>query len=272
MMGDVDILMITYNRPRYTRLSIARLLETCDDSSRVWLWHNGTDADTLAVVRTYLDHPRVHDFHHSPENRALWEPTNWVLEHAQGSLIGKVDDDCLMPQGWIERMRAAHYEGLRFGVLGSWPFLESDLQPRLVKKRTRVLSGQAVMESAWVGGAGFMMKRACKDRCGLLQPNETFPHYCMRVARAGWVNGWPIPFILMDHMDDPRSTHTVFRSDQDVERHRGLVATQRDIRTLEQFHNRVKEAAIELQTASPDWRDHIGLRARIRRVIRKLFR
>ena len=47
MEQSIDILMITYNRPEYTRLSLERLLATCDESMRVWVWHNGTDEETL---------------------------------------------------------------------------------------------------------------------------------------------------------------------------------------------------------------------------------
>ncbi len=37
MNTETDILMITYNRPAYTRRSVARWLEACDDHTRIWL-------------------------------------------------------------------------------------------------------------------------------------------------------------------------------------------------------------------------------------------
>jgi len=114
------------------------------------------------------------------------------------------------------------------------------------------------------------MKRACLDRCGLLRSDEGFTSYCMRVARAGWTVGWLLPLLVMDHMDDPRSEHTIFKTDADVLEHRGLTAARRGIETVAQLSDRVHEAALELQTCSPDWRDHLGWRAKVRRVARRL--
>jgi len=67
MSDDIDILMITHNRAQYARITLARLLETCDARMRVWVWHNGDDAATLSVVRGFLNHPSVHRFNHSHE-------------------------------------------------------------------------------------------------------------------------------------------------------------------------------------------------------------
>src|SRR5688500_14710804 len=106
--GIIDILMITYNRPDYTLLSLARLLDSCDPSMRVWLWHNGGHAETLDAVKSMANHPRVHHFHHSVENKRLREPTNWFWQNADGDYVSKIDDDNLMTPGWGQRLRAAH--------------------------------------------------------------------------------------------------------------------------------------------------------------------
>ena len=71
-----DVLMITYKRPAFTRLSLARLLDSCDSAMRVWVWHNGDDAATIDVVRSFERHPRFHRLHVSPENVKLRAPTN----------------------------------------------------------------------------------------------------------------------------------------------------------------------------------------------------
>ena len=60
--------MVTHDQPDYLRLSLPRLLETCDERMRVWLWHNGTHEETLELSRSFADDPRVARFHHSVEN------------------------------------------------------------------------------------------------------------------------------------------------------------------------------------------------------------
>src|SRR5437762_1338791 len=130
-LTDIDLLMITYNRPEYTRLSLERLLDTCDTRTRIWLWHNGDDSKTLAVVRSFANHPRVHCFHHSRENKKLREPTNWFWSRAPGKLLGKVDDDCLVPAKWIEILSRAHDDVPQFGIVSCWHLLQEDFSPEL---------------------------------------------------------------------------------------------------------------------------------------------
>jgi GT2 family glycosyltransferase len=269
----VDTLMITYNRPRYTALSLPRLLETCDEHCRVWVWHNGDDAATLDVVRAHEDHPRFHRLHHSPENLKLREPTNWFWSHADGALLGKVDDDCLMPDGWIQTLRRAHADVPEFGVIGCWLFREEDVVPELAKRKIRAFpGGHQLMVNCWLGGSGYLMKRACYDQLGPLRAKQGFTTYCLQLARRGWTHGWYYPLLYMDHMDDPRSPHTVFKTEADYQQHRGLTAANRGIDTLAQFQARQAEAALELQQATPDIRYHVGWRAWLRRARHRLGR
>ncbi len=270
MDDRADIFMITYNRAGYVRLSLPRLLETCREHDRVWIWHNGTDAETMEAVREHAGHPKIAKVHFSEANLKLREPTNWFWSHATAPFVGKVDDDCLVPHGWIERLTTILRDSSDAGMLSCWPFLEADLDETLVARKTKLLGGHAVLANPWVGGAGYIMKRACLERCGPLGETEGFTTYCLRVCRAGWTVGWPMPPLLMDHMDDPRSEHTVFKTDQDVLAHRGLTATWRGIDSVATMTARVKEAALELQTGSADWREYLGWRAKVRRAVRKL--
>src|SRR5687768_3298587 len=131
----IDILMITYNRPEYTRLALTRLLETCDDGMRVWLWHNGIDQATLSIVQELSSSPRVHRFHHSAENKKLREPTNWAWTSSAGDFVCKVDDDCLMPYGWADRLRQAHADVPEFGIIGCWRFPDEDFAPEYAQRK-----------------------------------------------------------------------------------------------------------------------------------------
>lgn len=270
-MTNTDVLIIAYNRPKFTSATLDTVLR---DSApyRLWIWQNGENPEVAAIVNSVEAHALVARVRRSPENVGLREPTNWLWRESQAPFLAKVDDDCLMPAGWCERLLAAHEASDRFGILGSWPFRAEDLRPELMEAKSITEGGQKIMLNPWVGGSGYVMKRACVDRCGLLRENEGFTRYCMRVARAGWYNGWPLPMIVMDHMDDPRSEHTVFKSDEDVVNFRGLTVGRRGISTLDALTARVKEAALELQTCSSDWRDYIGWRAKTKRILRRITR
>jgi hypothetical protein len=89
-MQTIDILMVTYNSPDSTRLALTRLLETCGEHMRVWLWHNGDHAETLDLVRSFEPHPRAYRFKHSEENVRLWSPTTRLGRRARPEPRGRI--------------------------------------------------------------------------------------------------------------------------------------------------------------------------------------
>lgn len=266
--GGADVLMITYNRPEYVELALPRLLDSCRPVDQVWVWHNGDDERTLEAVRAHLDHPRLHRFHHSRENVRLRRPTNWLWSEAHGDYFSKVDDDCLVSPGWIDGLEQAHGHSERFGVLGSWRFLPEDLVPTVAGRKMEEFRGQQVLRNHWVQGSAYLLRRAAQRSAGLLRDGESWTQYCLRLARGGWVNGWPSPFVLEEHMDDPRSPHTLLVDDEALRRYLPLSAQRRGIRTLEEWRRQMPKSALEVQEAPLAlWRYTRGYRAaqRLRR-------
>lgn len=246
----IDILMVTYNRPAYTRLSLPRLLETCTEHMRVWLWHNGNDPETLEVVKSLANHPRVCKFHHSPENKKIAAATNWMWSHATGDLLGKVDDDCLMPDGWAQTLERAHRDVSKFGVLGCWGFFRpEDFREDLARHKIRRFGNHRIVMHPWVGGNSYLMKRRCVEVQGLLRPKESFPDYGTRLAWSGWVNGLYYPLIHVDHMDDPRSPNTMLRTDEDMKRYAPLTAANGEVRTRDDWLKMIRDIAMHVQTS-----------------------
>lgn len=266
----IDVLMITHNRPDYTALSLHRLLETCDDTMRVWLWHNGNHRETLEVVESCLSHPSVHRFHHSPENIKLTTPTNWFWEQAEGDLLGKVDDDCLLEDGWAQRLQEAHHGYDRFGVLGCWRFLEEDFFPELAHRKIRAFPGGCqVLENFWVQGSGYLMKRRCVEEQGPLRSGQSFTGYCIDLALRGYVNGWYYPFIREEHLDDPRSPLSAFKDDASFRARMPLSAARTGADTIREWQDQIKEEARDVQVASVDPAHWRGWRKQLRRVRRR---
>lgn len=263
---DVDVLMITHRRPRYARMSLERLLRQADERTRVWLWHNGDDAETLAVAREFAGHPRVHRFHHSPENQRLKAPTNWLWRESEGAYVSKVDDDCLLPDDWLVKLRAAHAANPEFGVVGCWRFQPEDFVPRLAQRKIRAFAGGVeLLVNCWVQGSGYLMKRACVERRGLLpDADPCFTKYCNRAAEAGFVNGFLYPFLYEDHMDDPRSPNTLLKCDDDIAEHAPLSAVRDGVTSLAVWQERVRWNAYMVQAAPTDPRWLRGWRLRLR--------
>lgn len=268
---DIDILMITYNRPAYTQLSLTRLLETCDEHMRVWLWHNGDHSETLELVKSLADHPRVYKFHHSRENKKLWEPTNWFWSNAKGGYLGKVDDDCIVPEGWAQKLRKAHQDVSEFGVIGCWHYPSEDFIEIDASKKIRSFTGgHRLMVNCWIGGSGYLMKRACLQEQGLLTKGQSFTDYCIRLALKGSINGWYFPFLYQEHMDDPRSPHTILHTDKDMALHMPLTAKTFGVDSVVNWTDALRQDAFRLQRASTDPRLYIGWRRRIRNMSQRL--
>jgi hypothetical protein len=273
MERSVDILMITYNRPDYTKLSLERLLATCDERMKVWVWHNGTHQPTIDVVRSFQSHPRFDRFHHSPENVELREPTNWLWTNSRAAYVSKVDDDCLLPDGWAQKLIKAHEDVPSFGVVGCWRFFDEDFVPELAQAKIKEFpGGHRLLQNFWVEGSGYLMKRACIDKHGVTKPEHSFTQYCINLALNGWVNGWYYPFINQEHMDDPRAPHSGLRSDGDLRSHLPLSALKNGVQTLSEWQDQLRRSARVVQGASIDPRDYAGWRYQLHRVRSKLRR
>lgn len=270
---SVDVLMITYDSPEYVRRSLPRLLESCDDEARVWLWHNGDHEETLEATRSFIDDPRVHRFHHSRENLKLRAPTNWLWENATGGFVGKVDDDCLLEPGWIHTLREAHLAYPRFGVLGAWRFPDEDYVPELADRKIESFpGGHRVLRNFWVQGSGYLMKRVCTVELGPLAAQQSFPQYCIELSLRGWVNGWYYPFVHEDHMDDPRSPNTSLRTDADLARRLPLTARRNGVETIDAWTEQLRRSARASLAAPLDPRYFVGWRKKRRRLYKRTRR
>lgn len=263
MSRRADIIMITYRSAGYLHLSLPRLLSTLGEHDRVWLWHNGDDEETIEALRPFTEDARVECFHHSRENVKLREPTSWLWRESSARFVAKVDDDCLVSPGWLDVFTAAHNANPQFGVIGSWRHPSEDFRPELAGPKIQSFAGgHRLLRNLWVQGSGYLMKRTLVDRLGLLGDDESFTSYCIRTARKGAVNGFYYPFVAEDHMDDPRSRHTLIRTDADLEDRMPLSARANGVSTVAAWTEQLKQSALVLQSASLDPREYSGWRAK----------
>lgn len=270
-MFDADILMITHRRPHYTRLTLPRLLETCPEGARVWVWHNGDHEETLSVVEQHRAHPRFHRFHHSRENVGLRIPTNWLWAESRGALLGKVDDDCVMPDGWIEALVQAHEAEPRFGAISCWHFQESDFDEALASPKIMTFrGGTRILVNAWVGGSGYLLKRACIQQCGPRGEREPSTAIYRRAYRRGWIHGWHIPLIYQIHLDDPLLPDEYKQMFEGERTETPLSALRTGNTDAAAWNQQLRNSAREVQTATLDPRAYAPWRQTLARVAKRL--
>jgi len=265
--------MVTYKRVAYTRLSLTRLCETVPESARITVWDNHSGPEMAALLKTFEDHPRIERIVYNQTNDKLRGPTNWFWQNAgDADLLGKVDDDCLMPEGWCEKLGEAHRDIPEAGALACWHFPESDLVPEVAERKVETIGSHRIMRNCWVQGSGYLIKRDLVTSMGLLSEGESFQTYLTRAAMAGFIHGWSYPFLYLDHMDDPRSPNTEMRTNEDFFKLAPLSATTFRVRTREDWIKRLKYSAWTLQVCSTEPRHYLGWRAALRRGINRVFR
>jgi hypothetical protein len=273
MGSRTDVVMITHRSSNYVHLTLPRLLDTLGPEDRVWLWHNGDDEATIEALRHYRDDSRVARYHHSRENVLLREPTNWLWSNSDARFVSKVDDDCSASDGWLDVFAGAHDANPCFGVIGSWRHHDDEFRPRLAQRKIQEFDGgHKLLRNHWVQGSGYLMPRELAARHGFLRPDESFKAFCLRLARAGAINGFYYPFVREDHLDDPRSPHTRIRDDRDLLDRMPLSAGANRVTTVGQWDAQLRRSALVLQTASLDLRHYTGWRRRATRVRRRARR
>jgi glycosyltransferase involved in cell wall biosynthesis len=267
----IKVLMITFNRPDYTAMSLRRLCDTAPANLGLTIWDNGSDQATKNVIKGFENHPRVENVRFNERNDKLREPTNWFLKNTQDAdLVGKVDDDCLVPENWCAVLGQAHQDIPEAGVLGCWRFFPEDFNHEKASKKITTHGTHRIMRNCWIEGSGYLMKRDVVRRIGYIEEKETFTSYCIRAAAEGFINGWYYPFLFQEHMDDPRAPHTGIHTEEDFQRLIPLSARNFGIKTKEQWIERLKTSAQRLQEYSYDPHGFIGIRAKIKRKIAKI--
>lgn len=269
---SIRILMITYNRPSYTELSLKTLFDNTPETAKVVVWDNASEEPTKTVVKKYENHPRVDRIIFNSTNEKLRRPTNWFFEnYRDADFLGKVDDDCLVPAGWCDTLQRAHRDIPEAGILGCWHFLPEDFNEEVASKKIFHYGGHRIMRNCWVGGSGYLMKREVLDKLGLLREGENFTTYCLRGAAKGFINGWYFPFLFQEHMDDPRTEHTGIRTEEDFRKLIPLSAVNFNISSRDAWIHRLRQSARSLQAYSIDPYDFIGVRAMLKRKLFGIF-
>jgi GT2 family glycosyltransferase len=268
----IKVLMITHNRPDYTKLSLERLCSTAPKNLKVTIWDNGSDSETRNILKKYEGHPCVEQVVYNEKNELLRRPTNWFWnQNLEVDLLGKVDDDCLIPENWCFFLEKAHRDIPQAGVLACWHYLPQDFNYELAKKKIQTYGNHQIMRNCWVGGSGYLMKREVIDKIGLLRPKESFTTFCIRASAKGFINGWYYPFLYQKHMDDPRVSSTGIRTEEDFKNLFPLTANNFEVKTREQWIEWLKEDARRLQECSINPYDFIGFRARVKRKFKQVL-
>ncbi len=87
------------------------------------------------------------------------------------------------------------------------------------------------------------MKRQCVVQAGVSASTRVFQAIAFDWRDMGWLHGWYFPFLYQEHMDDPRTEHTLLKSDMDLEKYMPLSAQNFGATTLVQWRDQLRRSA-----------------------------
>lgn len=251
MSNSVDLLLITHNRREYAELTVATLF--ADPAPfRVFWWDNASVDGTADLCRFYND-SRIVDRQLSSENLMQTVPSRWFLDRSHSDLIGKVDDDTLVPRGWTEKIAPALREHEELGMVGCWTFWMEDFETYKQKAMNKVVQvgGHRVLQDVTIGGTAFLMRRQHAEAYFVNDPSGLgFPIRRMDMTLDGLISGWYFPLIWAEHMDDPRSSHCLMNRIGTIGAHAALTARSRRISSPSDYLDWIKQDAKRALTIS----------------------
>lgn len=207
---SVNLCMICWDRLKYTQKAIESVLKQTFKDFTLTIVDNGSKDGTVEYLKSLKD-PRI-DLIFNEENEGLSVATNQALSNKNAEFVGRVDNDIVFPEEWLERCVKAHESYDNFGFIGGmhfFPYHLMDIKPRITE-----YNGIQIWEKPYIGGCSFIIRRKDLEKFGPIGSGEQYfskvmglTEYQQEFYKAGKVNGYLYPFIWVDHMEHPNSTH-----------------------------------------------------------------
>jgi len=245
----IAILMITHNRLAYTKKALSHLLRYTDVTSPpfdLYIVDNASTDQTREYLKS-LNDKRIVDITFNQTNRALSSVTNefWYRCLDKGyDLVGKVDNDTLVPRSWLYNMVRTHEASNCFGALGCFSFdYYEDFDFDFSKNAIRQFGKRAALLQPYIGGCAYTIKTWVVQHVGYLPENiflEKDGKSIERIiygwdwwesaaSKSGFVHGYLYPFLCAEHMDDPMSYNCLLDKDPGVTELARRNAEQREL-------------------------------------------
>ncbi len=208
----VSLVMFTYNRIEYTCEALHTLMKNTHYPFDLYIIDNySTDGTREWLETVRLEYPdRIKDIRYNSTNEGLPGPTNDFWSRVDSELIGKVDNDTLVPPGWLERLVEAHQKIPKLAVVGGYHFRPEDFDDNSARLRLYAHNGIKILPDVHIGGCCYLMKKPIQKIFGPMKFNPAlkihgWTEYQHMLAGAGYIVGYLHPLIQLEYMDDPRS-------------------------------------------------------------------
>jgi len=203
----IDLVFITYNRLGYTKLALPSVLADPIEEFSLTIWDNASTDGTVEYLKKEVSDRRIADIIFSKENIGQMAAVNQVWGQSKADLLGKLDNDCLVTPGWTRILAQAHNDIPNLGVVACWHFSPDDFDYERAKHKIQKFGNHQILRHPSTCGTGLLLKRDTFERLGPIQGKAT-TQYWLKMALAGYINGFYYPLVYQEHMDDPKSKHS----------------------------------------------------------------
>jgi len=274
MSNPIDLILITWNRRDYVAKTLERLL-SCEDDFRLYCWDNGSKDGAADIISDARDE-RIVNKHFCPVNVMQRYPTEWLLEKSKNEIIGKIDDDTLVPNGWTEKISDLILGYDNLGMVGCWTYwLEDYHRNKEVADEVKIVNfgEHSIIHNISIGGTAFLVKKELAVR--YFEDNgggSYFPIDRVKMTIDGFYSGWYNPLIWAEHMDDPRSEHCLMNRENTLGASAALTARTRGIKDSKTYLEWIKKDADDLLTMSVEnqIKQHYKYNSFTNKLIRKI--
>ena len=244
----VQIIYLTYNRLYYTKITLPALLDSSNHISfQVRIVDNGSTDGTVKYLKS-LNHPRIEKIIYNKKNKGLVQPTKQFWKESNATFVSKIDNDILVPNGWIDNLVNAHLKIPELGVCGYCHFREEDFDPKNIAAKVEQINNTNFRRQPWIGGNYIMKRSTALNNKGYRQSRKLFQKrilygfntYQETLTKNGFIHGYLCDenksLFTWEHIDDPR--HPLFYKDNEYYKIRNM--------TNKDFINSLKRDAKEL--------------------------
>ena len=233
---SVGIIFLTFNRLYYTRKTLPVLLESSDYPFSIRIVDNGSSDGTVEYLKN-LAHPRIEQIIFNKKNEGLVKPTKRFWKEIGTELVGKIDNDILVPKGWVQKLTEAHQRVPNLGVAGYCHFRQEDFDAKKFALKVEQINNINFRRQPWIGGNYIMKRSTVLKNKGYRQSRKLFQKrilygfnkYQETLAKNGFIHGYLCDennsLYTWDHIDDPR--HPFFFKDEEYYKIRNM--TEDDI-------------------------------------------
>lgn len=263
----IDLVFITYNRLDYTKLALASILEDPTEDFSLTIWDNASTDGTVAYLKNEVVDRRITDVIFSRENIGQTAAINKIWSKSKADFLGKLDNDCLVTSGWTRTLAQAHQDIDNLGVVACWHFFPEDFNYEQAKHKIQQFGKHQILRHPWTCGTGLLIKQETFKKFGPIQKKAT-TQYWLKLALKGYINGFYYPLICQEHMDDPKSKHSLVTNDKSVSEMRDItyVLREHNIKNMQDRWERRKLVLENLNSGPWEAKYYVGWRKKMGRM------